>query len=258
VAVAVLFKDLAPIGYGLELLLLLLIVFHVLRARWQHAHQFWMENRFLAERLRCGVFLALCGVDPEPIAILPFMGHAHAIDDWTVRVFDEIWNRLPELSRCTAEECAALSQYIAGTWIGGQVLYHTGKRDNERRSRERLEWIGNVVLPATIVAAALHLAPAVFRDVEWESWFHDTLTVIALVFPPIAASLAGIHAFREHLRLEKRSANLVPQLKKLQVKMQSVTDPDRFVALLQQVDEVMLRESQDWLMLMRYVDIKGN
>ena len=257
VAMAVLVPGWAMAGYSLELVLLLLIGFHVLRSRFQHSHQFWMENRFLTERLRCGVFLVLCGVDPEPIAILPFMGHAHSVNDWTVRVFDEIWNRLPKLAPCTPAECGALSRYAGETWIGGQERYHAKKQKNEKRSRERLERIGNIILPATILAAMLHLAPAAFSGLEWDSWFRDALTMIALVFPPIAASLAGVQAFREHLRLEKRSANMVPQLRKLQAKMQSVHDPDRFVAVLRQMDEMMLRESQDWLMLMRDVEIKS-
>jgi hypothetical protein len=257
VALAVLAPGWATVGYSLELVFLLLIVFHVLRSRFQHSHQFWMENRFLTERLRCGAFLALCGVDAEPIAILPFMGHAHSVNDWTVRVFDEIWNRLPKLSPCTQAQCGALSRYIGETWIGGQERYHATKQRDEKHSRERLERIGNIVLPATILAAMLHLAPVGFSGLEWDSWFHNALTMIALVFPPIAAALAGVLAFREHLRLEKRSANMVPQLRKLQAKMLSAHDPHRFAAVLRQMDEIMLRESQDWLMLMRDVEIKS-
>jgi hypothetical protein len=36
-------------------------------------------------------------------------------------------------------------------------------------------------------------------------WAHQGLAFIALLFPAIAASLAGMEAHREHLRLEKRS-----------------------------------------------------
>ena len=87
---------------------------------------------------------------------------------------------------------------------------------------------------------------------------HQGLAFIALLFPTIAASLAGMEAHREHLRLEKRSANMGPQLERLNRQMASATDPERFESLLQQVDEIMLRETQDWLMLMRYVEIKAS
>jgi hypothetical protein len=38
----------------------------------------------------------------------------------------------------------------------------------------------------------------------------------------------------------------------------SATDPERFESMLQQVDEIMLHETQDWLMLMRYMEIKAS
>jgi len=49
-----------------------------------------------------------------------------------------------------------------------------------------------------------------------------------------------------------------PQLERLNEQMASAADPARFESLLQQVDEIMLRETQDWLMLMRYVEIKAS
>ena len=66
-----------------------------------------------------------------------------------------------------------------------------------------------------------------------------------------------MQAQREHLRLEKRSESMAPQLEYLNRSMASATDPVSFEYLLHQVDEVMLRETQDWLMLMRYVEIKA-
>jgi hypothetical protein len=39
--------------------------------------------------------------------------------------------------------------------------------------------------------------------------------------------------------------------------MASAKDPERFENLLQKLDEMMLREAQDWLMLMRFVEIKA-
>ena len=122
------------------------------------------------------------------------------------------------------------------------------------------------MLPTTIAAAALHLllllwwpTGAAAESVHWlHHGLHQGLAFLALLFPAIAASLAGMEAHREHLRLEKRSANMGPQLERLNRQMASATDPERFESLLQQVDEMMLRETQDWLMLMRYVEIKAS
>jgi hypothetical protein len=260
-ALGVLFPSLAGVGFGAELVLLIVIALTLRQARRKHSHQGWIENRFLAERIRSGVFMAICGVEPRPIEVLPYMGHSQTVNDWTVRVFDEIWDRLPPLTGCSHGECLILNPYVREAWIGDQVKFHTGKMEREGRARRHLARAGNIVLPTTIAAAALHLLMLRLPTGAAEEsihWAHQGLAFIALLFPAIAASLAGMEAHREHLRLEKRSANMAPQLEQLNRQMASATDPVRFESLLQQVDEIMLRETQDWLMLMRYVEIKAS
>jgi hypothetical protein len=194
------------------------------------------------------------------------MGHSQTVNDWTIRVFQEIWDRLPRLRRCSETECVMLNEYIREAWIEDQVDFHKGKTVKEGRARQRLERIGAVVLPITIAAAALHILLSVGwpmagmeEPLYWlHHGLHQGLAFIALLFPAIAASLAGMEAHREYLRLEKRSANMGPQLQRLNWQLKSASDPERFESLLQQVDEIMLRETQDWLMLMRYVEIKAS
>jgi hypothetical protein len=233
------------------------------QAQRTHAHQAWIENRFLAERIRSGIFLAICGIEPQPIEVLPYMGHSQTVNDWTIRVFDEVWDRLPPLDGRNYGECLTLNHYIREAWIGDQIRFHTGKQKREGDARKRLARWGKFVLPTVIAAAALHLLfmlwnPATEAAETVHHVLHQGLAFIALLFPAIAASLAGMEAHREHLRLEKRSSNMAPQLERLDRQMASATDRDRFESLLQQVDEIMLRETQDWLMLMRYVEIKAS
>jgi hypothetical protein len=264
-AVGVLFPKFSFPAFAVELALLICMMLTLWQAQRQRSHQNWIEYRFLDERLRSGIFMAICGVEPKPIEVLPYMGHSQTVNDWTVRVFDEIWERLPPLSGCTESECLVLNPYVREAWIGEQVKFHKGKKLREGDARKRLARVGAVVLPTTIVAAAIHLLLPLWHLPETAPhslhllhyWLHQGLSYIALLFPAIAASLAGMEAHREHLRLEMRSANMAPQLERLDKQMASATDPERFRALLQQVDEIMLRETQDWLMLMRYVEIKA-
>ncbi len=261
VAIAALFPVLAAPGFGAELVLLIMAVVALRRARRRHAHQTWVETRFLVERIRCGMFLAVCGVEPSPIEVLPFMGHAHTTNDWMVRVFEEIWQRLPRLSPCSKAECPLLNEFIRSAWIEGQIKYHQDKRKREKRARERLETAAKIVLPATIGAAALHLMlmGLLPRELpEWGHRVHQGLTFIGLLFPAVAASLAGMMAHREHLRLEKGSENILPYLESLDRRIRSAEEPAQFERLLHKVDELMLRETQGWLMLMRYVEIKAS
>ncbi len=264
-SIGVLLPQLSGLCFSVELMLLTVIFFTFQVAKRKHAHSSWIENRFLAERIRCGIFMAICGVEPRPIEVLPYMGHSQTVNDWTVRVFDEVWSRLPPLSGCTEGECLIFNSYVREVWIGDQVKFHLGKEKREGHRREGLAKAGEIILPATIAAAALHLLMPLWHPAETASEYvhvlhavlHHGLSFVALLFPAVAASLAGMEAHREHLRLERRSANMVPQLKHLNKQMVSATAPERFQSLLLQVDEMMLRETQDWLMLMRYVEIKA-
>ncbi len=156
-AVGVLFPALTWAGFSVELVLLIIIWLTLWHAYRKHSHQGWIENRFLAERIRCGIFMAICGVEPRPIEVLPYMGHSQTVNDWTVRVFDEIWDRLPPLTGCSHGECLMLNAYVREAWIDDQAKFHKDKKEREGQARRRLALAGKIVLPTTIAAAALHL-----------------------------------------------------------------------------------------------------
>jgi hypothetical protein len=259
VAIAVLFEPLARYGFSAEFVLLTVMAFTLARTRNQHAHEVWIESRFLAERLRSAAFLAICGVEPIPIEVVPFMGHSHGEGEWTVRAFDEIWGRIPRLAGYGQEQCGMLRAYIRTRWIQDQIRHHTRKSEAERHSRERIETAGRILLPVTMAAALLHLVLPLFFESSRPLHHVDIgLTFIAIVFPAVGASLAGTLAQREHLRLLKRSESMARHLEELDGDMASADTPARFAAVLRKMDELTLRETQDWLMLMRYVEIRAN
>jgi hypothetical protein len=265
-AIGVLWSGLSGYAFGAELLLLIVIAGTLNWARRRHAHQAWVEHRFLAERIRSGIFMAIAGVEPRPIEVLPHMVHSQTVNDWTVRVFNEIWDSLPAFRGTGGMNFERLRDYICEAWIDDQMKFHERKRQSEGRMRRLLASLSSVVLPVTVAAAALHLLLAAWRPdaasmagmSALREAAHRGLAFVALLFPAVAAALAGMEAHREHLRLEKRHANMVPQLERLKRQMAAAVDPARFEALLHQMDELTLRESQDWLMLMRYVEIKAS
>ncbi|MGC1617499.1 MAG: hypothetical protein WA765_03320, partial [Candidatus Acidiferrum sp.] len=186
-ALGVLFPSLAGAGFTAELVLLIIISLTLRQARRKHSHQGWIENRFLAERIRSGIFMAICGVEPRPIEVLPYMGHSQTVNDWTVRVFDEIWDHLPPFSGCSQENCSILNSYVREVWIGEQVKFHEDKKEREGRARKRLATASMIVLPTTIAAAALHLLLLLWHPAAAEpeslhllhQWLHRGLAFIA-------------------------------------------------------------------------------
>jgi hypothetical protein len=265
-AASVLLPGLAAVGFSVELLLLVTMIAAQMMNHRKEWHRRWIEHRFLAERLRAGIFMALAGVEPRPVEVPAYMGHSQACDDWTVRTFEEIWSRLPVLTPPDEAHAPGMNRYIRKAWIAAQINYHKGKAQKEGRLRKHLARVTVFVLPVTVAAAVLHLAllawhPGAGAEEPMHMLHHALhvgLAFVTLLFPAIAASLAGMEAHREHLRLQKRSRNMMEQLKRLWRRMAQAKTPGEFRRALEDLDEeVMLRETQDWLMLMRYVEIKA-
>lgn len=251
----ILFHRLAPYAFFLEFLLLATILILVAFANRRRAHKKWIESRYLAERIRSAIFFAICGVEASPIHVPPYMGIAHQPDDWMVKIFDEIWNRLPEMKGCHREYCQQCSEFIRKGWIQDQIEYHKDKATKVKKWSQYLEWSGMGIFFITMVIAISHWL--FFTDHKLQlSKLSNLLTFLAIVLPATGAAIGGIRSHREYSRLEKRSKNMEVVLTDLDKQFSKVSTSEALEALLRRTEELMLRETQDWLMLMRFVELK--
>lgn len=257
VAVGTLVPGLAIFSFGLEFVILVVILCALGYAHRKRAQKKWIESRFLAERIRSGIFLAAAGIEASPIEVPPYMGIAHKPDDWMVRVFDEIWDRLGnprELPRIGLE---ALREFIRVRWIQDQLWFHRKKKETSEQKARALERYGNVAFFSALVAAGLHLIALVlswwFQWASHAAWFENGLIFVAIVAPAVGAAMGGIRIHREFSRLEKRSANMEGILGDLEDRVGRCETPRELEMLLRETEHLMLRETQDWLMLMKFV-----
>jgi len=84
----------------------------------------------------------------------------------------------------------------------------------------------------------------------------DILVFLAIVLPAIGAAIGGIRSHREYSRMEKRSSNMEIILNELNEQFMDINSPEDLESLLRTTYELMLRENQDWLMLMKFVELK--
>ena len=251
IAVGTLVNTLSRWAFSLELLLLLSILGIVLYANRRRTHKKWIESRFLAERIRAAIFLAVCGVEASDISVPPYMGFADQADEWMVMTFSEIWGRLPARKGCAGESCTLLETFARERWIQDQVKFHERKaRDSERMSR-LLERGGVVAFGLALLAATLHLILSALHI----EWFEKPLILAAISFPAVGAAIGGIRTHREYSRLAKRSHNMAMNLRRLDERFSSASDPQALESLLQETERLMLLETQDWLMLMRFAKL---
>jgi hypothetical protein len=144
-------------------------------------------------------------------------------------------------------------EFLRVSWIGGQIRHHEGKMKNRLRISRWLEWFGLGVFTAAIIAAAAHVLAGVLPAAGPPHAVENALTFIAISFPAIGAAVAGIRTHREFARLVKRSGQMAAALRDLDGRMQRARKPAELEALIRETEELMLRESQEWLMLMRLV-----
>jgi hypothetical protein len=254
VAIGALIYRLSPYAFFIEFLFLATILFLVIVANRRRTHKKWIENRFLAERIRSAVFFAVCGVEASLIEVPPYLRVAHRPDDWMVKVFYEIWNSLPGMKGCQKEYCQQCKEFIQKHWIPDQIEFHRAKAHKSKRFSKFLEWGGMVIFFIALIVAIAHCV--FLSGHELHSGLSNLLIVFAIVLPAVGAAIGGIRSHWEYSRLEKRSRNMKTALADINDHFSYVNSPEALESLLRGAEELMLRETQDWLMLMRFAELK--
>jgi hypothetical protein len=253
IAIGTLVPHLANWAFGLELFLLAAILVSVMSANRRRVHKKWIESRYLAERIRSAVFFAACGMEVSPLELPPFMRIAHNPNDWMVKIFNETWNRMPEMPGCDAGRLGSALAYIRKHWIRDQIEYHKDKSEKTRRMSRMLETGGTIAFIAALCAAFCHL---LFSLLSHSGFAERYLVFLAIVFPSLGAAVGGIRAHHEYSRLEKRSSAMHLTLCEIDESFESDYTPEAFDALMREIEELMLRETQDWLMLLKFAKLE--
>lgn len=80
------------------------------------------------------------------------------------------------------------------------------------------------------------------------------LALAALTLPAMGAMTQAIRSHREYKRLAVRSKRMVATLKDTKADFQLLT-PEKLNGLLRRIEQVMIRESQEWLDLMGFAEL---
>jgi hypothetical protein len=222
----------------------------------------WMTNRFLAERLRGAFFLGACGLDPLPIDVPPHLGLAHRPADWPVRAFNEIWQRMPALVRCAGDGCEDLVAFVGKYWIEDQTQFHESRSKHYGFRARWLERVGLGFFAFTFFVSLTHIFLVEPKDlthivpVEKKDLSKELLTFLAIALPAITASAAAYRGYREFERLEKRSEQMVESLKDVNQRLATVRNASQLQQRMREMEILSLRETQDWLMLVRFTHLE--
>ena len=251
VILGVLFKVILSYSYFIEFFFLAGVLLVYLFIQRVAAHQKWLENRFITERLRSASFFIIANLELPPIEIPPFMGLAHKSNDWMVLVFAEIWNRIPKMQGVRKESMEWLKKTIIQRWISDQIRHHEHNAREYKKTSDRMKRACIAIFVIALVVPLIHIVKHFTDPIAVSSLFDKILILFAIALPAIGAAIEGIRTSNEYVRIEKRSANMVGVLTEIQTDLEEVNDVEGFERIMHYTDEITLRENQDWLTFMR-------
>jgi len=231
----------------LLIIIVLTIPFVGSRRQW---HGKWLDFRFLAERFRSALFMALARLNVTALRPPRHLSLSYSSNDWMVPAFSSVWNQLPQLDGTNPSEFEGLKKFLLAAWIEDQIRFHGETSERHYRKHHRLVVTTNILFAITFVAAVFHalgLGP---------HSFHTTLAFIAIVSPAVGAALGAIRMHREYLRNAKRSTEMVRHLEELKGKMQEARDMVSLLPLVREAEETMLHENEDWRVVVRFHELE--
>ena len=229
-----------------EVMLMIAVLAIVWVGRRRHWHEKWIDCRFLAERFRSALFMAITNVDVGVLRPPRHLSLAYSPKDWMVVAFLSVWSQRPRLPAPDTRLFEGLKQFLCNAWIEDQVRYHDGTRKRHSRRHQRMTTASYTLFGLTIAVVLFYVAGV------GPHWLETIFAFLAVVFPAVAASITGIRTHRDYLRNSMRSAEMARHLHDLKNKMVHVHDYRGFLGLVKETEETMLHENEDWRVVVRF------
>jgi SMODS and SLOG-associating 2TM effector domain 1 len=260
VATQVIFLPHDPQTVWAEAVALATVFVALIIGRRTRLHDRWLAARYLAERLRSGLFLAAVGVDFRPAGgePRPAGDDRQAADaaepdpnqEWIERAFHEIYWRARRFAPPESEPgLGVLRALLIEAWVEDQVKYH--QRVGERMSGRQREFnlLAVVLFGVSALAALLHSLNLVPSG-------PDVLGYLSVVIPAVGAAISGYSAQREYARLAQRSRQMVDRLKEARQQFEHPGQLSSLQNTVRRTELLMRSETSDWYAVFRLRDFE--
>jgi hypothetical protein len=221
--------------------------------RWRLQER-WLANRFLAERFRSALYLAVVGQEDSRQVSAESVNVGHSSDAWLRRAFEEVWNQRPQ--PLDDVELDKLKVFTASAWVQDQADYHQRAAHQNEKKHARISYAITVLFGATLLMAVLHALEFGGHDDHSAFSIANILVFLALTLPAMAGSLSGVRAQREYERNVERFLTMVPYLQAIADRVRSAPDLPTLRAAALDAENVMMEETQDWFMVMKFHDFE--
>jgi len=242
-------------AFIIELLILLFILYVIFIANQKKVHKKWIEARFLSERLRSSIFLVMFGVKPTNFS-RDIMRRTTLLNvGWPMRAYYEILSNYGPSMSTFKFTLNGARETIRTKWIDPQIKYHQDKVNDSGKKSRILELGGRMVFGAAVVAASTHVVLSFIAHDKTPVHVENGIIALTILLPAFGSAIGAIRTHREYSHLEKRSIVMKSNLEDLQLIYDKIKTHEQFIQVLQYTDEIMLQENEDWLRLMKPVDL---
>jgi hypothetical protein len=218
-------------------------------------HDRWIAARYLAERIRSGVFLAAVGASDTgqapPEALRPARP---AVSDhnreWADRAFREISCRT-QAPPVLAAELPVLRTMLIRAWIDDQISYHQRTAARLAGRQRQLTLLAAGLFGVSALAALFHSMNILVARAEPDVWGY-----LSIIIPAIGAALSGYGAQREYARLAERSRLMVFHLLEARRLAAEAKDLPALQQTARGTALLMQAETADWYDVVRLHDFE--
>jgi hypothetical protein len=149
----------------------------------------------------------------------------------------------------------ALRGFLLDAWIDNRISFYSEESERNSRLYQVTAHIGEALFFLTFVVAIAHAA-----GMDHQPGFPlpgNLLAVLTIVLPVAGAAVAAIRVRCEYLKNSERHAHIVRHLSALRNQIRAAQNTKDLCNLLEEMNELTLREQQDWRIIFRFRDIEA-
>lgn len=237
----------------LEVFEISLIILLMYASRHGGYHRRWIDYNFLAERLRAAFFLCIQCEKPDAP---PHMSLAHRPNDWMVMAFEEIMATRPPLFCRLDTPYVPIKIFFRSAWITNRLRYYERAGDAARRRFTLLIRAGVVIFSITLILAVLHATGIGHWETDYSFRIPMLLAFFTISLPAVGSAIAALRLQREYLRNAERYVHIVRHITAIRNQIQHAMNMKDLCEYLEEMNEVTLREQQDWRIIFRFRQVE--
>lgn len=241
----------------LEVFEISLIILLMYASRHGDYHRRWIDYNFLAERLRAAFFLCIICIQCEKPDTPPHMSLAHRPNDWMVMAFEEIMATRP-IQFCRLDTpYVPIKTFFRSAWITNRLRHYERAGNAARRSLTLLTRAGVAIFSITLILAVLHATGIGHWETEYPFRIPMMLAFFTITLPAVGSAIAALRLQREYQRNAERYAHTVRHITAIRNQVQHAKNMKDLCEFLEEMNEVTLREQQDWRIIFRFRQVEA-